>query len=406
METRELPWFTYLQVLFRWRKFYIITFFGVCLIAAIISLILPKYYQSTATILPPVSSTGFEALIPDEVRNFFGGFAGESAEAVIYLAILDSRTIKEKLIDQFNLAEVYKFKESYYIEDLLIAVEKRVKVEYDGENPLSVSVTDRSPERAAEMANFIVNELDKTYQEMNNRRAAFNRQFLGERVAETRVTLELYEDSLKTFQEKHQAISLPEQATAAIGVAADLVAQMMSLDVQIQVLKASVQPDHPELKTLMEQRRGIKDQLTRLTKTNPDQMESDTPFPGLEELPELRTQFMRLYREVEIQSKLLEFLIPQYEQARIQEVRDTPTVTILDEGRIPTKRVKPVRKKIVIVAGLLTLIVCTIIVSISEYFQRIKATEQSTYQSLNGMITQVKNDIPFMKKSQKNPDST
>jgi len=78
----------------------------------------------------------------------------------------------------------------------------------------------------------------------------------------------------------------------------------------------------------------------------------------------------------------------------------------LDEGRIPTKRVKPVRKKIVIVAGLLTLIVCTIIVSISEYFQRIKATEQSTYQSLNGMITQVKNDIPFMKKSQKNPDST
>jgi len=207
METRELPWFTYLQVLFRWRKFYIITFFGVCLIAAIISLI--------------------------------------------------SRTIKEKLIDQFNLAEVYKFKESYYIEDLLIAVEKRVKVEYDGENPLSVSVTDRSPERAAEMANFIVNELDKTYQEMNNRRAAFNRQFLGERVAETRVTLELYEDSLKTFQEKHQAISLPEQATAAIGVAADLVAQMMSLDVQIQVLKASVQPDHPELKTLMEQRRGI-----------------------------------------------------------------------------------------------------------------------------------------------------
>ena len=136
METREKAWFSYLQVFFRWRKFYIITLFGVFVAASIVSLILPRTYESTATILPPLSSTGFEALVPQEIKGLFGAFSGETAEANVYIAILKSRNLREKMIEHFDLAKVYKFDDDYKIEELLVTLDKQIDISFDGENPL------------------------------------------------------------------------------------------------------------------------------------------------------------------------------------------------------------------------------------------------------------------------------
>ena len=399
METRQPIWFSYLQVLFRWRYFYIISVLGVGIVAAIVSLLLPKSYQSTATILPPLQSSGIEALIPEEIKGFLGGLGTANPEVTVYLAILNSRTMLEKLIDEFDLATVYKLKKPYVKEQLLDAVRKNVTIEYDGENPLSVTVINRDSVLAAKMANFIVSELDRMYQQMNNRQAFFNRQFLEKRVIETRVSLSSYEDSLRAFQEKYQAVSLTEQAKVSIGVAADLVAKMMDLDVQIQVLRASVQSDHPQLRTMIEEKKEIEHQITKLTKMSSEDPNAIVPLPGLNELPELGMLYLRLYREVEIQSKLLEFLIPQYEQARIQEVRDTPTVTVLDPGQVPTKRAKPKRKIIVLTAMILAFVVSSAYVFSAEFLSHLKAQNLETYQGLELMVQQFKKNIPFVRKT-------
>jgi tyrosine-protein kinase Etk/Wzc len=398
MESREVHWFHYLQILFRWRKFYLITIFGVCVVAAIISLILPKYYQSTATILPPVTSGGFESLIPDEIRGFFGSFAGENVEVSTYMAILGSRNLREKMIGKFDLTHVYRFQEPYHIEDLLRVLDKNIAVTFDGQNPLRVSVVDRDPKRAAEMVNFMVTELDQMYQKIKNQQAHFNRAFLEGRVEETRAALTVYEDSLRIFQEQNQAISPTDQAVAAIKIASDLVAQLMALDVQIQVLVSSVQPDHPQLKTLREQRKGLQSQIKLLTQSSESSSDESMPMPGLDQLPKLGMRYLQLYREVEIRNKLLEFLIPQYEQARIQEVRDTPTVTVLDKGRVPTKRIRPKRKMLVFITAILTLITCTLFVFLVEYFRRIETTQQQTYEEMQNIAKQMRKSIPFIRK--------
>jgi uncharacterized protein involved in exopolysaccharide biosynthesis len=398
METPEKAWFSYLQVFFRWRKFYIITLFGVFVVACIVSLILPKIYKSTTTILPPLSTTGFEALIPDEIKGFFGGFMGQNAEANVYLAILNSRNMQDKLIEKFNLDSVYKFKEPYYIEELLEVLKKHINISFDGENPMEISFLDKNPKRAAEVVNYMVNELDVMYQAMNNKQASLNRQFLEKRVTEARETLAKSEDSLRIFQEKYKAISLTDQASAAIDVAANLVAEMMTLEVQIQVLQSSVQPNHPQLKALKEELQGLKDQLSRITDSMSDDSEVIIPFPGMDVFPELGMRYLRLFREVEIQTKILEFLIPQYEQARIQEVRDTPVVTVLDKGRVPTKRIKPQRKILVIIAVFLSFIVCTFFVFIAEFFLNVKNTDYKTYSGLEEILSQIKQEIPFIRK--------
>ena len=77
-------------------------------------------------------------------------------------------------------------------------------------------------------------------------------------------------------------------------------------------------------------------------------------FPVLADVPELGVELVRLKREVEIQNTLFVFLTQQYEEAKIKEAKDTPTVQILDYPQIPYLKSAPSRGLILIVCLLLT----------------------------------------------------
>ena len=64
----------------------------------------------------------------------------------------------------------------------------------------------------------------------------------------------------------------------------------------------------------------------------------------------------RLMRDVKIQETLYALLIEQLERSRIQEVRDTPTVQVVERAQPPEKRSRPRRTQITLVAALLGLI--------------------------------------------------
>ena len=79
-------------------------------------------------------------------------------------------------------------------------------------------------------------------------------------------------------------------------------------------------------------------------------------FLRFEEVPEIGVGYARLYREVVLQEKIMEFLLPLYEQAKIQEAKDTPTVQVLDEAVIPIKKHRPKRAIMVVFFGMLSVI--------------------------------------------------
>ena len=83
-------------------------------------------------------------------------------------------------------------------------------------------------------------------------------------------------------------------------------------------------------------------------KTNNSLGENKNLFPLYSEVPDLEIELMRLEREVEIQTKLYAFLTQQYEESKIQEARDTPTIQILEEANIPIRRYHPKRALMVI----------------------------------------------------------
>ena len=75
-------------------------------------------------------------------------------------------------------------------------------------------------------------------------------------------------------------------------------------------------------------------------------------------LPELKMEGARLTLDVEMQRKLLMLMTAQFEEARMQETRDTPTVTVLDAATLPQIKARPVRSLIVAAAAFVALLGC------------------------------------------------
>jgi uncharacterized protein involved in exopolysaccharide biosynthesis len=68
--------------------------------------------------------------------------------------------------------------------------------------------------------------------------------------------------------------------------------------------------------------------------------------------PQLQLELERLLREVEIQTQVYITLQQQYELARINEVKETPSVVILDEGK-PAVEIDRPKKKIIIILSII-----------------------------------------------------
>ena len=150
---------------------------------------------------------------------------------------------------------------------------------------------------------------------------------------------------------------------ATISAAAELKAQVISKEIEVNVLQNYVGTSHSEFQRAVNELRELEKKYEDMvSKRGTDSSEEDAAgrtqglFLRLEEVPEIGVGYARLYREVVLQEKIMEFLLPLYEQAKIQEAKDTPTVQVLDEAVIPIKKHRPKRAIMVVFFGMLSVI--------------------------------------------------
>jgi Uncharacterized protein involved in exopolysaccharide biosynthesis len=111
------------------------------------------------------------------------------------------------------------------------------------------------------------------------------------------------------------------------------------------VLRKSLGDSHPEVLQARDKAAELRRQAKKFEFGG---LSSDLIIP-LAKMPDLGMEYLRLYREVLLQTKIVEFLVPQYEQAKLQEARDTPTLLVLDRGYVPEWKDKPKRLLIILV---------------------------------------------------------
>ena len=393
-----------LTVLITHRKRIFILCSIVGILAVVLSLIVPVWYQGKATILPPSDdddSFGFSALISQiPLPSSLLGFGGASESASIAMAILQSRTVMDAAVIKFNLEKRYRSKN---IESAVRTLRKRCAFEIEEEGTIGVAVmartsffhpkkqVDEARRLARDMTNYFIAQLDSVNKVLRTQKARNLRIVLEARYNQNIHDLTHAEDEFRNFQEKYGTISLPEQTLAAIEAAAGLEAEKISKEIEIGVLRQTVGNDHYLLVKSLAELREIEKKYRELD-TGKDGMEAGL-FPPFKKIPEYGVEYARLYREIKLQELLLEFLLPQYEQAKIQEAKDTPTIQVIDYAVLPIKKVKPKRALIVIFSVLFSLILSTLYFIWIEKVKILRANGSATFKKIEWINTQIRGDI-------------
>ena len=346
--------------------------FYISFITAIFSFILPKTFTASAVLMPPGNQQDVSILnaFSDSELPFGGLISKTEEEAMKLIAILKSRTVMETIIKKYNLIEFYKAEN---IEEALESLADHVSLEIEEEGTLSIKAHvstgwlhyDKDElkvrELSAEIANEFVNQLDIVNKRLQTEQAVHQRKFLGERYGENLMDLIKAEEKLKQFKENHNIISIESQTRTAIESAAALKNQILINEVQKGVVSRKLKLNHPEII-------GIEDEIRELTvKLHEIEYGRDTSenvrgnlFLVLSEIPQIDADLMRLTREVDIQSTLFIYLTQQYEDAKIQEAKNTPTIQLLDPAVTPIKKSSPKRLLMVFIMALITFVFSSI----------------------------------------------
>ncbi|MBM3326539.1 MAG: hypothetical protein FJY65_06125 [Calditrichaeota bacterium] len=374
----RLNFYDFLLLLARWWKLFVATFLVAAIISSIIALTLPVVYRATTVILPPSGgSGGLPSFLSKDIVGAAMSFGLEVPTLEIYQTILSSKTLRLRLMERFNLREVYKISPDAPLEDAFKEINSHIKVSTRVDQSIEIHYEDRNPKLAAQLAEACVEELDNLYRDITSETARKNRIYISKRIAEITDTLAVLQDRVISFQRQHHTISISEQTMAMINAIADLKAQQLALQIKLEVLRNSFSENHPSVKQL----RATIDEL----RTRGDALQAQGEggiFIGLVDIPLLARRYADLMRLVRVQSSLLEYIYPQYENARIQEERETANVQILDHATVPFYKSRPPRKLIVMVASVSAIILTLVVVVLLEYWRGLPQKNARDWQKI------------------------
>ncbi len=378
--TRQL-----VEVLVRWRRIVLFNLICITLLGVVVSLVLPKQYTATATVLPPVQESsllGAGSLLTGALGQFGGlarmaGVSGLTTTSDILLRVLESRAVCERVIRECGLMDIYGVSS---MDEALKILHGETSISVSMEGIVTVSVRAGCSERSAEVANSYVKNLDLVNRLTNTSRGRASRIFIEQRLREVEDDLAESERAMREFQEKNKTVSLEDEVVEAIRAAAELKAEIVGREVALGVLAQFATPENPQVKQLASEIAQLRRQLDLMEigpKAAGDSSASgfgvgfSVPFARV---PEVGMELARLTRELEIQNAIYALLMQQYEEAKIAEARDTPTVQVLDRAQPPERKSAPRRTRIVILSMMLGTIAG---VSLAFFRERIALVEEN-----------------------------
>ena len=306
--------------------------FGVSAVAVVVALLLPQWFASESTLLPPSegpdSYSAMASLIQSSALSKIGMFSTQTPSDV-FAEILRSRTLREDLITAYGLQRVYKAKN---MDLALRALDRHLKIDVDKAGLIHVRAEDRDPRRAADMANHLAETLDRFNRETYNTRAKRVRIFLQQRLADVSNRMSEAEAALTGYEKTNKVVATTE--ASAVGGIAGIMAERMNLQIKRAYVASYSHEDSPALRQIDAEMEAYERELAKM--------------------PALKQEGSRLALEAELQRRLFSLITAQYEDARVQEMRDTPTITVLDVARASQVRARPKRGILVAVAAFLS----------------------------------------------------
>jgi capsule polysaccharide export protein KpsE/RkpR len=343
------------------------------LASALVAFLIPKRYETTARLMPPdnQSSSGLMMAAAAMTGGGSSGGIGALANDVlglksssdIFVGVLGSRTVADKLIQQFDLKKVYG---DSRMEDARKDLANHTSISVDRKSQIIfITITDRSPQRAAAIAQAYIEELNHLVADLSTSSARRERIFLEGRLQAVNKDLEDAEKDFSQFASKNTAIDVKEQAKAMVGAAADLQGELIAAQSQYEGLRQIYTDNNPRVRTVKARIDELQRQLDKLggkgeSATDAAGAPGDSFYPSIRKLPLLGVTYADLYRKTRIQEAVLEALTREYEMAKVQEVKEIPAVKVLDTAPIPDNKSFPPRLLIIFIGTVSAFSVATI----------------------------------------------
>ena len=361
------------------------------LAATIVAFLIPKQYTSTTQLMPPdaQSSSGLamlSALAAQGGGNSLGAVAGDLLGAKttgsLFLGVLKSETSEDGLIQEFDLQKVYGTR---LLIDARTKFDANTSMSEDKKSGIiTISVTDHSPQRAADLANAYVNRLNSMMTDLSTSAAHRERVFLEERLKVVKQDLDDASNQLAQFSSKNNTLDMELEGKAMLDVTSNLAGQLVAAQSQLEGLRQIYTDNNSRVQSLNARVAELRKQLQKLSgaddtsapntaATASSAVAADataTPFPTIHNLPLLGAKYEDYYRHAKIQETVYELLTEQYELAKVQEAKETPSVKVLDPARVPERKSAPHRLSIMLVGTFSALCLALAWVIGSSYWQQ------------------------------------
>lgn len=381
----------FFSVIARRKKPFVIFVLGVTLLTGTVTFFMPKWYKSTATVFPAENTDLFSGLsgLSSIVSSIspakkLSALTG-SSDLDRYVAILKSERALTAVIAKFDLVNVYGVKH-YQRESTMKELLANVNFEISEEGGLEISVFDKNPQRAADMANYFVTMLNDINSEMHVQNAKGNREFIEQRYNKNLDDIEAAQDSFKTFQIRTGVVAVPEQVEASIKVAADLSAQLNLKEIELAILERTVSTQHPSYDEKLLEVQELRKRLHAMNEGSSSKEGDMRILLPFKDTPELGAEYLRRYRDVEIQYKILQFIAPLYEQAKVEENRNTPSVVVLDHASVPELKAKPKTTLYALMAFVVSSMIGLFVIFLLDARDRVRMAAPEKYRQLVTML--------------------
>jgi uncharacterized protein involved in exopolysaccharide biosynthesis len=394
--TNELNLLDILIVLVKHKFKIILNFIAISAVAILISNLMTKYYIAQVVFMPqgPGGTSVSSLLESSSGGDFFGSPKLAKRQ---YLTLLESRELREELINKFNLIELYgNTDKPNPMDRTLLDLDKTLYVSLEEEgglgltNVLSITIcaVDTLPARTADMANYAFELLEKKIREINSSEHQAVIDFLTGQIAVCDEKLAAARERKKQFQLANHAYQIPQQVGMVLQAIGSQKAEILALESQKEYMMSTHAADYEGLQTLNQKIRVLNAKITSLETGDHNDI-----FPGLASSVDLADTYIDVIKDVETYLQLRLLLTQQIEQANIRKAKSYTGIYLVDKARTPQYKFKPKR---IVVVGILTVFYMSaflIILLFMEHFRYMRAHDPqrlAKYESLFSNLTSLK----------------
>jgi uncharacterized protein involved in exopolysaccharide biosynthesis len=379
-----------LRLLWSRRRFFLRAAAAGLLVSTLVAFLIPKSYTATTQLMPPdpQSTSGMAMMAAMAAKGGgLGAMAGDlfglKSSGAMFIGVLRSQTAQEQLIEQFDLRKVYGKR---LVVDARIKLDENTSISEDRKSGIiTISVTDHSPQRAAAMASAYVDQLNVLVAGLSTTAAHRERVFLEDRLKLAKQDLDEATSQLAQFSSKNHTLDIQQEGKALLDAAGSIAGQMIAAQSQLEGLRQIYTDNSSRVRALNARVGELRRQLEKLGGVESKDaaaansavpasgqsgdlvvpQSNGLPYPTIRSLPLLGAKYADYYRRAKVQETVFELLTGQYELAKVQEAKETPSVKVLDPALVPEKKSFPPRL-VIMFLGTFLCCACSVIVVLGK----------------------------------------